>query len=258
MSEIEIIKEIEDDNSIPNAEENNEYFIKARNISKIFKMGNEKVVALDNVSLDINKGEFVCLLGKSGSGKSTFLNLLAGLEKPSKGSIHIGKVPIHKFSEDRLCIFRQKNTGFIFQSYNLISSMTAVENVALPLFFEGKDSALAKKEARKYLEKVGLKGYENRRPHQMSGGQQQRVGIARALVKNPKIIFADEPTGNLDSKTTSDIIGFLMEISSRSNITIIMVTHDPSLADFADKIVEIRDGKIIDLKVKGKNPISYA
>lgn len=221
------------------------HFIDIKSLWKVFLMGTEKVVALRDVNLGIDKGDFVCFLGKSGSGKSTFLNMLAGLEKPTKGEIFIGKVPVHKLSEDRLCLFRQKNTGFIFQTYNLIPTLTAAENVALPLIFEGQNGNSAKKTALKYLEKVGLKGLEKRLPSQMSGGQQQRVGIARALAKRPKIIFADEPTGNLDSKTTKDIIEYIIQISKTTNITIIMVTHDPSLAEYADKIIELKDGIII-------------
>lgn len=222
--------------------------IKIKNLKKIFKMGNEKVIALNGIDLEINKGEFVCFLGKSGSGKSTFLNMVAGLEKPSKGEIYIGKVPIHKLNENQLCLFRQKNTGFIFQTYNLIPTLTAVENVAMPLIFMGYPKGKSIKKAKKYLDKMGLKGYYKRLPSQMSGGQQQRVGIARALVKNPKIIFADEPTGNLDSKTTLDVINFILDISKSGKITIIMVTHDPSLADYANKVVELKDGKIINYK----------
>lgn len=230
-------------------EKENAPLIKITNLKKIFKMGSEKVVALGGVTLEIYKGEFVCFLGKSGSGKSTFLNMVAGLEKPSSGEIHIGKVPIHKLTEDELCLFRQKNTGFVFQTYNLVPTLTAEENVALPLIFEGQTKSKSVKIAKKYLDKVGLKGYYKRRPGQMSGGQQQRVGIARALVKNPKIIFADEPTGNLDSKTTQDVINFILKLSKSGDITIILVTHDPSLAKYASKVVELKDGKIIDLKI---------
>ena len=227
-------------------------FIKINHIRKIYRMGSEKIVALDDVSLDINRGEFVCFLGKSGSGKSTFLNMVAGLEKPTKGEIIIGGIHIEKLTEEQITIFRQKNIGFIFQSYQLIPSLTALENVALPLIFRGIPVKNAQKAAKKCLDDVGLKGYYMRRPSQMSGGQQQRVSIARALVNKAKIIFADEPTGNLDSNTTLDVMNLIVGISKRNNQTIILVTHDNSIADYADKIVEIKDGNIINVIQKEK------
>ena len=220
-------------------------FIKISHIRKVYRMGSEKIVALDDVSLDINRGEFVCFLGKSGSGKSTFLNMVAGLEKPTKGEIVIGGINIEKLSEEQITIFRQKNIGFIFQSYQLIPSLTAIENVALPLVFRGIP-------VKKCLDDMGLKGYYTRRPSQMSGGQQQRVGIARALVNKSKIIFADEPTGNLDSNTTLEVMNLIVDISKKNNQTIILVTHDNSIADYADKIVEIKDGNIINVVQKEK------
>jgi putative ABC transport system ATP-binding protein len=215
-------------------------------------MGEERVVALDDVSLDIQKGEFVCFLGTSGSGKSTFLNMVAGLEKPTRGEVWIGKVPIHKLNEAQVTIFRQKNIGFIFQAYHLMSSMTALENVALPLMLRGVPKEERIPAAKKAMAQVGLKGYESRRPNQMSGGQQQRVGIARALVGKPKIIFADEPTGNLDSHTTKDVMDLISAQVKANGQTLILVTHDRSIADYADKIVTIQDGNIINVEVKGK------
>ena len=226
--------------------------IRIRHVRKVYLMGEEKVVALDDVSLDIYKGEFVCFLGTSGSGKSTFLNMVAGLEKPTKGEIWIGKVPIHKLNESQVTIFRQKNIGFIFQAYHLMQSMTAIENVALPLMLKGVPKEVRDPAAKKALAEVGLKGYENRKPNQMSGGQQQRVGIARALVGKPKIIFADEPTGNLDSHTTKDVMDLISKQVKASGQTLILVTHDRSIADYADKIVTIQDGNIINIEVKGK------
>ncbi len=226
--------------------------IRIRHVRKVYLMGEEKVVALDDVSLDINKGEFVCFLGTSGSGKSTFLNMVAGLEKPTRGEIWIGKVPIHKLSEAQVTIFRQKNIGFIFQAYHLMQSMTALENVALPLMLKGVPKEIREPAAKKALAQVGLKGYEGRKPNQMSGGQQQRVGIARALVVKPKIIFADEPTGNLDSHTTKDVMDLISKETKENGTTLILVTHDRSIADYADKIVTIQDGNIINVEVKGK------
>ncbi|MBR3718368.1 MAG: ABC transporter ATP-binding protein [Firmicutes bacterium] len=226
--------------------------IRIRHVRKVYLMGEERVVALDDVSLDIYKGEFVCFLGTSGSGKSTFLNMVAGLERPTKGEIWIGKVPIHKLNEAQVTIFRQKNIGFIFQAYHLMQSMTALENVALPLMLKGVPKEIREPAAKKALAEVGLKGYEGRRPNQMSGGQQQRVGIARALVVKPKIIFADEPTGNLDSHTTKDVMDLISRQVKENGTTLILVTHDRSIADYADKIVTIQDGNIISVEQKGK------
>lgn len=222
-------------------------FIQIKHIRKVYRMGNEKVVALNDVSLDIKRGEFVCFLGKSGSGKSTFLNMVAGLEKPTKGEIIIGGIHIEKLDEEQVTLFRQKNIGFIFQAYQLIPSLNAIENVALPLVFRGMSAKQSQKIAKKYLDDVGLKGYYNRKPSQMSGGQQQRVGIARALVGNSKIIFADEPTGNLDSNTTLDVMNIIVDIAKKNNQTIILVTHDNMIADYADTIVELKDGDIINI-----------
>ena len=226
--------------------------IRIRHVRKVYLMGEEKVVALDDVSLDIYKGEFVCFLGTSGSGKSTFLNMVAGLEKPTRGEVWIGKVPIHKLNEAQVTIFRQKNIGFIFQAYHLMQSMTALENVALPLMLKGVPKEIREPAAKKALAQVGLKGYEGRKPNQMSGGQQQRVGIARALVVKPKIIFADDPTGNLDSHTTKDVMDLISKETKENGTTLILVTHDRSIADYADKIVTIQDGNIINVEVKGK------
>lgn len=228
-------------------------FIQIKHIRKVYRMGKEKVVALNDVSLDIERGEFVCFLGKSGSGKSTFLNMVAGLEKPTKGEIIIGNVHIEKLNEEQVTLFRQKNIGFIFQSYQLIPTLTAIENVALPLVFRGMPIKDAQKIAKKHLDDVGLKNYYMRKPNQMSGGQQQRVGIARALVGNSKIVFADEPTGNLDSNTTLDVMKIIVDISKKNNQTIILVTHDNMIANYADTIVELKDGDIINIIKKEKN-----
>lgn len=215
-------------------------------------MGEEKVVALDDVSLDIYKGEIICFLGKSGSGKSTFLNMVAGLEKPTKGEIIIGGIAIQKLNEEKVTMFRQKNIGFIFQSYNLLPMLTALENVSYPLILRGTDRKERIKKAKKTLEEVGLKGYENRKPSQMSGGQQQRVGVARALVVDPKIIFADEPTGNLDTKTTETVMNLMVEKVRAKNQTLIIVTHDNAIAEYADRVITIQDGNIIDIKENNK------
>ena len=218
--------------------------IEVKNVRKIYRMGVERVVALDNVSLDIYRGEIICFLGKSGSGKSTFLNMVAGLEKPTKGEIIIGGIPIHKLDETKVTLFRQKNVGFIFQSYNLLPMFTAIENVSLPLMFRGIEKKKRERIAKETLEAVGLLGYENRKPSQMSGGQQQRVGIARALAGNPRIIFADEPTGNLDTNTTKEVMDLIKKQVRENRQTLIMVTHDQTIAQFADRIITIKDGNI--------------
>ena len=229
---------------------NFEPLIRVRNLRKVYRMGEERVVALDNVSLDVYKGEFVCFLGTSGCGKSTFLNMVAGLEKPTRGEIWIGKIPVHKLNEKDVTLFRQKNIGFIFQAYHLIPSMTALENVSLPLAFRGVSKAQRTPAAKKALALVGLKGYESRKPSQMSGGQQQRVGIARAMVGKPKILFADEPTGNLDSRTTKEVMDIISSQVKANGQTLILVTHDRSIAEYADKIVTISDGNIISVESK--------
>lgn len=221
-----------------------ENIIDIRGIRKVYRVGNEKIVALDNINLTIGKGEICCLLGTSGSGKSTLLNLLAGLEKPTRGEIIIKKAHIERLDEKRLVLFRQKYIGFVFQSYNLMANMTALENVGLPLAFKGILRSIRDKKSRQMLSSVGLKSHSNRKPNQMSGGQQQRVGIARAFVGNPEIVFADEPTGNLDSKTTTEVMDLITGIARKNNQTLIIVTHDINIAKYADKIVRILDGNI--------------
>lgn len=218
--------------------------IEIKNVKKVYRMGSERICAVDDVSFEIQKGEFCCLLGTSGSGKSTLLNLMAGIEKASGGQILIKGKDVRKMSEKQLAKFRQKYLGFVFQSYNLLNSMTALENVEFPLVFKRVPSKKRRRMAKDMLVKVGLGGRINHRPKQMSGGQQQRVGIARAFVAKPEIVFADEPTGNLDTKTTMEVMKLIKQIAKDNRQTIVMVTHDPRLADFADKIIHILDGKI--------------
>lgn len=219
--------------------------ITIKSLSKIYRVGTEKVKALDNINLKIGKGEICCILGTSGSGKSTLLNQLAGLEKPTSGNVYIGKTNISRLSEDQLAGFRQKFIGFVFQSYNLISSMTATENVAMPLLFRGVSRGVRDRESIQMLKKVGLGNRAHHKPSEMSGGQQQRVGIARAFVAKPKIVFADEPTGNLDSRTTLEVMRLLIEMSHDNGITFVLVTHDNELARYADRIITIRDGVVV-------------
>ncbi|MBQ9118849.1 MAG: ABC transporter ATP-binding protein [Lachnospiraceae bacterium] len=218
--------------------------IEIKNVKKIYRMGNERIPAVDDVSFAIKKGEFCCLLGTSGSGKSTLLNLMAGIEKASGGQILIKGKNIRKMNEKQLAKFRQKYLGFVFQSYNLLNSMTALENVEFPLVFKRIPARRRKRMAREMLVKVGLGSRMNHRPKQMSGGQQQRVGIARAFVAKPEIVFADEPTGNLDTRTTMEVMDLIKQVAKDNAQTIVMVTHDPRLAKFADKIIHILDGKI--------------
>lgn len=223
-------------------------FIKTTQLSRHYKVGKEKIIALDKVDLEIEKGKICAILGTSGSGKSTLLNMLAGLEKPTAGAVQIGKYRIDKLNEEQLAKFRQKFTGFIFQSYNLIPTMTALENVALPLTFKGIDKAEREKRAMDMLRLVGIENRSAHKPSEMSGGQQQRVGIARAFVTNPKVIFADEPTGNLDSKTTKEVMELITELVHSQKQTLILVTHDSNVAKYADVTVNITDGKITSTK----------
>ncbi len=218
--------------------------IKVDCLRKVYRLGKEKVVALNNVSFEIFKGEIVCLLGTSGSGKSTLLNMLAGLEKPTKGTISVEKTSLEKMNERKLAIFRQENMGFVFQSYNLLPNLTALDNVALPLAFRGVKKNVRQKSAKAMLKKVGLAKRYRHRPTQMSGGQQQRVGIARAFVATPKIVFADEPTGNLDTKTTIEVMEMMVDMVRKNNQTLIIVTHDPEISEYADRVFHIIDGDI--------------
>ena len=234
------------------AEKKREVVIRVRDLYKVYRMGDTKVYALNGVDLDIRRGEFCAITGPSGSGKSTLLNMLAGLEHPSKGEIVIAGKHIEKLNEKQLVTFRRERVGFIFQSYNLIATMDAVENVALPLSFRGMGKAKRAKRAKEYLKLVGLERFMTHMPNQMSGGQQQRVGIARALAVDPQIIFADEPTGNLDSKTTMEVLQLLQTIVRERNQTLVMVTHDNNLATYADRIIKIIDGKIVSIEENHK------
>lgn len=223
------------------------------NVRKVYKMGDEKIVALNNISLSIDQEEIVCLLGTSGSGKSTLLNMMAGLEKPTKGEIIIGDKHVEKMNEKQLAKFRQLNIGFVFQSYNLIPTLSAMENVSLGLTFRGVPRKKRDKLAKEMLQSVGLGDRLNHKPSEMSGGQQQRVSIARAFVGKPKIVFADEPTGNLDTKTTMEVMDLITGMARENRQTLIIVTHDVEISSYAHRIVYIRDGsieKIIENQIK--------
>lgn len=222
--------------------------IKVKDLYKIYRVGEEKVRALNGVSFTINRGDFCSIVGTSGSGKSTLLNMLAGLERPTKGEIVIAGEHIEQKSENQLVAFRREHIGFIFQSFNLMGTMNAIENVALPLTFQGMDRKKRNGKAEAMLDLVGLTSHKKHKPNQMSGGQQQRVGVARALVVEPEIIFADEPTGNLDSNTSVEVMNLMKKVVREKNQTLVMVTHDNYLAGFADIILRIRDGKIIEIE----------
>ncbi|MDD3173277.1 MAG: ABC transporter ATP-binding protein [Herbinix sp.] len=226
-----------------------ENIIEVKNVKKVYRMGKERICAVDDVSFTIQKGEFCCLYGASGSGKSTLLNLMAGIEKLTAGQIIIKGKNVNKMGEKGLAKFRQNNLGFVFQSYNLINTMTALENVELPLIFKHVNVKRRKKMAKDILTKVGLGSRLRHKPKEMSGGQQQRVGIARAFAGKPEIVFADEPTGNLDSKTSKEVMDIIKEIAKTNNQTIVMVTHDRRLAEYADKIIHIFDGKIEEIEI---------
>lgn len=221
-----------------------DYAVQITDLRKVYRVGEEKVVALDNVSLSIKPGEICCILGTSGSGKSTLLNMLAGLEKPTRGEIYLLGKPIHKMDERQLAHFRQRYLGFIFQAYHLLPALTALENVSLPLAFRGIDSRTRQREAMQILTAVGLSRHLRHRPTQMSGGQQQRVGIARAFVGRPPLIFADEPTGNLDSSTTREVMNLIVNLAAQNQQTLLIVTHDHDVASYANKIVHVLDGRI--------------
>ena len=218
------------------------------NLYKLYRIGDSAVRALDGVSFCIREGEFCAIVGTSGSGKSTLLNMLAGLERPTRGEVVISGRHIEKLREDELVKFRRENVGFIFQSFNLLGTMNAVENVALPLTFRGVDKKVREEKASKMLDLVGLSKHKKHRPNEMSGGQQQRVGVARALVLDPEIIFADEPTGNLDSHTSEDVLKLMRKVVQEKNQTLVMVTHDNHLAGFADRVFHIIDGKIVKIE----------
>ena len=218
--------------------------IKLENVYKIYKLEEVEVPAINGISLTINKGEFVALIGPSGSGKSTAMNLIGCLDTASKGDIFLDEFNIAKLSESNLAQIRGKKIGFIFQVFNLINSLTALENVALPMTFQNISRKEKLNKARGLLELVGLKDRMNHLPNQLSGGQRQRVAIARALVNDPGIILADEPTGNLDTKTGEEIMKVLVDLNKKGK-TIILVTHNPELTKLADKIIRLRDGKLI-------------
>ena len=221
--------------------------LEAREISKIYKMGSTSVVALDTVSLAIGEGEFVAIQGTSGSGKSTLLNILGGLDHPTEGEVFYNDTALGLRDKKEMARYRRFSVGMIFQNFNLIPTMSAAENVRLALAFGGLRGTQRRRRADELLGRVGLAERLNHRPTELSGGEQQRVAIARALANNPKVLLADEPTGNLDSTRAHELLGLLREMVSRDSLTIVMVTHDHELAvSFADRIVLMKDGRVIE------------
>jgi ABC-type lipoprotein export system ATPase subunit len=227
--------------------------IRAVNLTRTFEVGESVVEALRGINLDVTKGQFVALVGPSGSGKSTFLNLVGGLDRPSDGELWINGVELSASKEKALTEHRRQRVGFVFQSFNLLPRLTAVENVALPLMFVGISERERLDRARELLIQVGLADRLDHRPTQLSGGEQQRVAIARALVNRPAIILADEPTGNLDTTTGAEIMTLLRHLNRDQGVTLLVVTHDPEAASFADRVIQLRDGQIAGSPLAGRS-----
>jgi putative ABC transport system ATP-binding protein len=220
--------------------------VQTQNLTKIYGSGSTAVTALDHVNINIHDGEFVAIMGPSGCGKSTLLHLLGGLDTPSNGEVLIDGASIAKMPDDQLTELRRRRIGFVFQFFNLIPVLSAAENAALPITLDGVKPADAAAKAKEWLGRFGLADRSASRPDQLSGGQQQRVAIARALVAEPSLILADEPTGNLDTRSGDEIASLLRDVSKRYNRTIVMVTHDPRIAAYADRIIFLKDGKVVD------------
>ena len=221
-----------------------DHLIELRDIYKIYPMGSEAVHALDGVSLTVDQGEFVAIVGQSGSGKSTAMNIIGCLDVPTSGTYRLGGVDVSTMNDDQQAEIRNKMLGFIFQQYNLIPKLTVRENVELPLLYAGIGAEERRRRAEESLERVGLAGKERNLPSQLSGGQQQRVSIARALAGNPSVILADEPTGALDSRTGREVLGFLQKLNAEGD-TVVLITHDNSIAVKAKRIVRLQDGRVI-------------
>lgn len=220
--------------------------LKVENLKRVYGTGASKVVALDNVSFTVEKGEFVSIVGASGSGKSTLLHLIGGVDRPTSGKVFINDEDIYKLNNDDLAIFRRRQIGLIYQFYNLIPILNVIENISLPLELDGRKPD--KKDLNEMIELLGLENRKSHLPSQLSGGEQQRVSIGRALITRPSLILADEPTGNLDSKASEEIVNLLKKTNKKYNQTIIMITHNLEIAKMTDRIITIEDGRIVDDK----------
>ncbi len=219
--------------------------IEVKEVSKIYRLGDIAVNALDGVSLTFDKGEFVAIMGPSGSGKSTFMNIIGCLDKPTIGNYFLDGIEVISLNKDELAEIRNKKIGFVFQGFNLLPRISAIENVELPMLYNGLPAKERRDRAMSALRSVGLEGRENHHPNQLSGGQQQRVAIARALVNGAPVILADEPTGNLDTKTSTEIMRLLTKLNTGSNITVILVTHESDIAAYSRRIIKFLDGRIV-------------
>jgi len=222
-------------------------FVETEDLTKVYSSGRIEVIALKDVNLSVQEGKFLGVTGPSGSGKSTLVNLLGGLDRPSSGSINVQGRFISELNKEELALYRRSQVGMIFQSFNIISSYTALENVAFPLLFAGVAKKDRNRRAGQILTKVGLYPRKDHRPSELSGGEQQRVAIARALINQPKILLADEPTGNLDSRTSREIVQTLSDLNKNQGLTVIMISHEEALlAEFADEVIRLSDGKIVE------------
>jgi len=230
-----------------------EYIVETESLCRRYQIGGETVKALDNVSIEIKRGRYVSIVGPSGSGKTTLFNMIGGLDRPSEGKVFIDKVDVSKLDAYELAWLRCHKVGYIFQTFNLIPVLTALENVCLPMIFAGTQKSERMKKAENLLEMVGLKSRINHRPSELSAGQQQRVAIARALANDPALILADEPTGNLDSNTGLEIINILKRMNREKGVTIIAATHDIKIIDVSDDVVWLSDGKIEKIEERGRS-----
>ena len=226
--------------------------IEVKNVIKTYATGEAAFNALNDVSLTIEEGEFVAIMGASGSGKSTFMNMLGTLDKPNSGSYYLDGIDVLHLNSEKLSEIRNVKLGFVFQGFNLISRTSAIDNVELPMIYKGIDEETRHKKAKEALKIVGLENRENHMPNQMSGGQQQRVAIARAIVNDAPLILADEPTGNLDTKTSIEVMEFFCELNEKYGKTIVLVTHEPDIAEYCKRVVKFQDGNIISDEVKIK------
>ncbi len=242
----------------PMLEQVSEFIVRTRDVHKIYLMGKVEVHALRGVNLDIKRGEYISIMGPSGSGKSTLFNMIGGLDKPTSGSVYINEVDLAQLDAYELAWLRCRTIGYIFQTFNLIPVMTALENVMLPMIFAGVPEDERRERGMELLKRVGLAERWNHKPFELSGGQQQRVAIARALANDPAIILADEPTGNLDLKTGKEIIELLKELNQEKGVTIISATHDLKMIDVSDRVIWIRDGQIARIEDRSKIRVEAA